>query len=122
MKKVALITGARGGIGSAITTALLAQGYRIIATHSSANGAAAHDWYGEEGGSVVEAGPFEGVLHPAKGNASTQIAARANVFRCMGADPFQSGKFGPFQQSSWRRSVGAPGERGTGRDPSVPRR
>ena len=82
----------------------------------------AGDWYGEEGGSVVEAGPFEGVLHPAKGNASTQIAARANVFRCMGADPFQSGKFGPFQQSSWRRSVGAPVVRGTGRDPSVPRR
>ncbi|WP_029303185.1 SDR family NAD(P)-dependent oxidoreductase, partial [Aeromonas hydrophila] len=49
MKKVALITGARGGIGSAITTALLAQGYRIIATHSSPNGAAAHDWYGEQG-------------------------------------------------------------------------
>lgn len=49
MKKVALITGARGGIGSAITTALLAQGYRIIATHSSANGAAAHDWYAEQG-------------------------------------------------------------------------
>ena len=49
MKKIALITGARGGIGSAITTALLAQGYRIIATHSSPNGAAAHDWYGEQG-------------------------------------------------------------------------
>ncbi|MDF2413733.1 SDR family oxidoreductase [Aeromonas sp. 1HA1] len=49
MKKIALITGARGGIGSAITTALLAQDYRIIATHSSGNGAAAHDWYGEQG-------------------------------------------------------------------------
>ena len=49
MKKIALITGARGGIGSAITTALLAQGYRIIATHSSVNSAAAHDWYAEQG-------------------------------------------------------------------------
>ncbi len=45
MKKIALITGARGGIGSAITTALLAQGYRIIATHSSVNAAAAREWY-----------------------------------------------------------------------------
>ena len=49
MTKSALITGARGGIGSAITTALLAQGYRIIATHSSVNSAAAHDWYAEQG-------------------------------------------------------------------------
>ncbi|WP_042648605.1 SDR family NAD(P)-dependent oxidoreductase, partial [Aeromonas media] len=49
MKKIALITGARGGIGSAITTALLAQGYRIIATHSSVNAAAAREWYQEQG-------------------------------------------------------------------------
>ncbi|OAE03083.1 hypothetical protein A6A22_17905 [Arthrobacter sp. OY3WO11] len=45
---------------------------------------------GEDGRSVVEAGPFEGVLHPARGNASKKIAARANFFRCMGDDPFQS--------------------------------
>ena len=49
MKKIALITGARGGIGSAITTALLAQGYRIIATHSSVNAVAAREWYQEQG-------------------------------------------------------------------------
>ena len=49
MKKIALITGARGGIGSAITTALLTQGYRIIATHSSVNAAAAREWYQEQG-------------------------------------------------------------------------
>ena len=49
MKKIALITGARGGIGSAITTALLEQGYRIIATYSNGSDEAANAWYEEQG-------------------------------------------------------------------------
>lgn len=49
MKKIALITGARGGIGTAITTALLEQGYRIIATHSSTSAAAAREWFDTQG-------------------------------------------------------------------------
>ena len=49
MKKIALITGARGGIGTAITAALLEQGYRIIATHSSTSAAAAREWFDTQG-------------------------------------------------------------------------
>lgn len=49
MKKIAVITGARGGIGTAITTALLEQGYRIVATHSSTSTAAAREWFDDQG-------------------------------------------------------------------------
>ena len=33
MKKLALITGSKGGIGSAISSKLVEQGYRVIATY-----------------------------------------------------------------------------------------
>ena len=33
MKKVALVTGAKGGIGSSITQALVDAGFRVIAAH-----------------------------------------------------------------------------------------
>ena len=39
---------------------------------------------GEGGGAVAEAGSFDGVLHPARGNASAMIAAKVGFFRRMG--------------------------------------
>ncbi|WP_140075551.1 SDR family NAD(P)-dependent oxidoreductase, partial [Vibrio parahaemolyticus] len=37
MKKVALITGSKGGIGSAISSQLVNDGYRVIATYFTGN-------------------------------------------------------------------------------------
>ena len=45
MKKVALITGSKGGIGSAITSQLVNDGYRVIATYSTGNLQSAQDWF-----------------------------------------------------------------------------
>ncbi|WP_087024964.1 SDR family oxidoreductase [Thaumasiovibrio subtropicus] len=47
MKKVALVTGAKGGIGSAITKGLVEEGYRVVAAFSPGNEACAQDWFAE---------------------------------------------------------------------------
>ncbi len=44
MKKVALITGSKGGIGSAISSQLVENGYRLIATYYTGNHQCALDW------------------------------------------------------------------------------
>ncbi|WP_439437237.1 SDR family oxidoreductase [Salinivibrio costicola] len=49
MKKLALVTGAKGGIGSAITEKLVEDNYRVIATHSTGGKASALDWFEEKG-------------------------------------------------------------------------
>ncbi|ADT88564.1 SDR family oxidoreductase [Vibrio sp. Vb2880] len=48
MKKVALITGSKGGIGSAISTQLVDDGYRVIATYFTGNYQCALDWFTEK--------------------------------------------------------------------------
>ncbi|WP_238486475.1 SDR family oxidoreductase [Motilimonas eburnea] len=48
MKKLALITGSKGGIGSAITCKLVAQGYRVIATYYTGNLECAKKWFEEQ--------------------------------------------------------------------------
>lgn len=47
MNKVALITGSKGGIGSAISSQLVADGYRVIATYFTGNHQCALDWFNE---------------------------------------------------------------------------
>ncbi|EGQ7955946.1 SDR family oxidoreductase [Vibrio vulnificus] len=49
MKKVALITGSKGGIGSAISSQLVENGYRLIATYYTGNHQCALDWFSEKG-------------------------------------------------------------------------
>ncbi len=49
MKKVALITGSKGGIGSAISSQLVENGYRLIATYYTGNYQCALDWFNEKG-------------------------------------------------------------------------
>ncbi|OOE98270.1 beta-ketoacyl-ACP reductase [Salinivibrio sp. MA351] len=49
MKKLALVTGAKGGIGSAITEKLVDDNYRVIATHFTGGGQCAQDWFEEKG-------------------------------------------------------------------------
>ncbi|ELR8729854.1 SDR family oxidoreductase [Vibrio vulnificus] len=49
MKKVALITGSKGGIGSAISSQLVENGYRLIATYYTGNHQCALDWFNEKG-------------------------------------------------------------------------
>mgnify|MGYP000046816196 FL=1 len=49
MKKLALITGSKGGIGSAITTQLVNDGYRVIATHFTGKKQCAQEWFNEKG-------------------------------------------------------------------------
>ncbi|HAS6084380.1 SDR family oxidoreductase [Vibrio vulnificus] len=49
MKKVALITGSKGGIGSAISSQLVENGYRLIATYYTGNHQCALDWFYEKG-------------------------------------------------------------------------
>jgi hypothetical protein len=54
--------------------------------------AAAEDSSGGRGGrAVAEAGSFEGVLQPARGNTSAKIAAKVGRFRRMG-DRFPSSR------------------------------
>lgn len=48
MKKLALITGSKGGIGSAITEKLVNQGYRVIATYFTGNLECAEQWFEEK--------------------------------------------------------------------------
>ncbi|USH03046.1 SDR family oxidoreductase [Grimontia kaedaensis] len=48
MKKLALITGSKGGIGSAITEKLVSQGYRVIATYFTGNLQCAEEWFEEK--------------------------------------------------------------------------
>ncbi|MCG6414666.1 SDR family oxidoreductase [Vibrio fluvialis] len=48
MKKVALITGSKGGIGSAISSKLVEDGYRVIATYYTGNYQCALDWFNEK--------------------------------------------------------------------------
>ncbi len=45
MKKVALITGSKGGIGSAISSQLVNDGYRVIATYFTGNYECALEWF-----------------------------------------------------------------------------
>ncbi len=45
MKKVALITGSKGGIGSAITSQLVDDGFRVVATYSTGNYESAQKWF-----------------------------------------------------------------------------
>ncbi|MBA5764399.1 SDR family oxidoreductase [Vibrio sp. 404] len=47
MKKIALITGSKGGIGSAITSQLVDDGYRVIATHFTGKLECAQKWFDE---------------------------------------------------------------------------
>ncbi|MGF1756092.1 SDR family oxidoreductase, partial [Vibrio makurazakiensis] len=49
MKKLALITGSKGGIGSAISSKLVEDGYRIIATYYTGNYECALEWFNEKG-------------------------------------------------------------------------
>ncbi|NAW65307.1 SDR family oxidoreductase [Photobacterium halotolerans] len=47
MTKVALVTGAKGGIGSAITQGLVDAGYRVIATYFPTGEDKAKEWFAE---------------------------------------------------------------------------
>ncbi len=49
MKKLALITGSKGGIGSAISSQLVNDGYRVIATHFTGKRECALEWFNEKG-------------------------------------------------------------------------
>ncbi|RTZ17275.1 SDR family oxidoreductase [Vibrio aquaticus] len=48
MNKIALITGSKGGIGSAISEQLVNDGYRVIATYFTGNYQCALDWFNEK--------------------------------------------------------------------------
>jgi len=48
MKKLSLITGSKGGIGSAITCKLVAEGHRVIATYFTGNRECAEKWFAEQ--------------------------------------------------------------------------
>ncbi|WP_159652640.1 SDR family oxidoreductase [Vibrio atypicus] len=49
MKKIALITGSKGGIGSAISSQLVDDGYRVIATYFTGKHQCALEWFTEKG-------------------------------------------------------------------------
>ncbi|ASA57437.1 SDR family oxidoreductase [Vibrio gazogenes] len=49
MKRIALITGSKGGIGSAISSQLVAEGFRVIATYYTGAYQCAIDWFNEKG-------------------------------------------------------------------------
>lgn len=59
MKKLALITGSKGGIGSAISSQLVADGYRVIATYYTGNLQCALDWFNEKGFTEKQVRLFE---------------------------------------------------------------
>jgi acetoacetyl-CoA reductase len=59
MKKIALITGSKGGIGSAISSQLVDDGYRIIATYFTGNYQCALDWFNEKGFTEEQVRLFE---------------------------------------------------------------
>lgn len=48
MKKLALVTGSNGGIGSAITEKLVTQGYRVVAAYLTGELALAEKWFEEK--------------------------------------------------------------------------
>ena len=49
MKKLALITGSKGGIGSAISSRLVENDYRLIATYYTGNYECAKEWFESKG-------------------------------------------------------------------------
>lgn len=49
MAKVALITGSKGGIGSAISSQLVSDGFRVLATYNTGNQQSAINWFNEKG-------------------------------------------------------------------------
>ncbi|MEL7292963.1 SDR family oxidoreductase [Vibrio sinaloensis] len=59
MKKIALITGSKGGIGSAISTQLVEDGYRVIATYFTGNHQCALDWFNSKGFTEQQVRLFE---------------------------------------------------------------
>ncbi len=59
MQKLALITGSKGGIGSAITEKLVQDGFRIIATYFTGNYECAKEWFDEKGFSEDQVTLFE---------------------------------------------------------------
>ncbi|EJN6829122.1 beta-ketoacyl-ACP reductase [Vibrio cidicii] len=59
MKKVALITGSKGGIGSAISSQLVQDGYRVVATYFTGNYQCALDWFNEKGFTEEQVRLFE---------------------------------------------------------------
>ncbi|NVD07836.1 SDR family oxidoreductase [Vibrio sp. JPW-9-11-11] len=59
MKKLALITGSKGGIGSAISTQLVDDGYRVIATYFTGNYQCALDWFNSKGFNEQQVRLFE---------------------------------------------------------------
>lgn len=59
MKKIALITGSKGGIGSAISNQLVDDGYRVIATYFTGKQECAQEWFKEQGFSDEQVRLFE---------------------------------------------------------------
>ncbi|BDM64040.1 beta-ketoacyl-ACP reductase [Shewanella sp. NFH-SH190041] len=59
MQKLALITGAKGGIGSAITKQLVKDGIKIIATYSKGQRETAQAWFDEAGFTSTQVILFE---------------------------------------------------------------
>lgn len=59
MKKIALITGSKGGIGSAISTQLVEDGYRVVATYFTGNHQCALDWFNSKGFTEQQVRLFE---------------------------------------------------------------
>ncbi|MGD8110191.1 SDR family oxidoreductase [Vibrio sp. NTOU-M3] len=59
MNKVALITGSKGGIGSAISSQLVNDGYRVIATYFTGKHECAQKWFNEKGFNTEQVRLFE---------------------------------------------------------------
>lgn len=59
MKKIALITGSKGGIGSAISSQLVEDGYRVIATYFTGKYQCAKEWFDEKGFTQEQVRLFE---------------------------------------------------------------
>lgn len=59
MDKIALITGSKGGIGSAISEQLVRDGYRVIATYFSGGHKSALEWFSERGFTEQQVRLFE---------------------------------------------------------------
>ncbi|MFA0442224.1 beta-ketoacyl-ACP reductase [Vibrio sp. 10N.286.49.C2] len=59
MNKLALITGSKGGIGSAISSRLVGNGYRLVATYYTGNYECAKEWFEEKGFSDDQVRLFE---------------------------------------------------------------
>ncbi|MGF1696420.1 SDR family oxidoreductase [Vibrio kyushuensis] len=59
MKKLALITGSKGGIGSAISSKLVEDGFRVIATYYTGNYECALEWFTEKGFTEEDVRLFE---------------------------------------------------------------